>query len=122
MTTHRLVAPPGFGPTTIELSGGRQIQLPPQGVVDISDVLEFAGDAAIEGVEPPPVKVELAQHIAELMRLGFQHVPVEHQSAYRPPLRRRSVFRYRPLPPLVVVVRQLARCSRGCSMRLEADE
>jgi len=84
MTTHRLVAPPGFGPTTIELSGGRQIQLPPQGVVDISDVLEFAGDAAIEGVEPPPVKAELAQHIAELMRLGFQHVPPAGSSTNRP--------------------------------------
>jgi hypothetical protein len=84
MTTHRFVAPPGFGATTIELSGGRQLQLPPHGVVEISDVLRFAGDAAIEGVEPPPVKVELAQHVAELIRLGFQHLPPAGPSPNRP--------------------------------------
>jgi hypothetical protein len=84
MTTHRLVAPPDFRPTTIELSGGYQLQLPPHGVVEISDVLEFAGDAGIEGTAPPPVKVELGQHVTELMRLGFQHVPPAGPSANRP--------------------------------------
>jgi hypothetical protein len=67
VTTHRFVAPVGFSAATIELSGGRQLQLSPHGIVEISDVLEFAGDAAIEGVEPPPIKVELAQHVAELV-------------------------------------------------------
>lgn len=84
MTIYRFVAPIGFGAATIELSGGRQLQLPPNGVVEISDVLEFAGDAGIEGVEPPPVRVELAQHVAELIRLGFQHVPPAGPSNNRP--------------------------------------
>jgi len=84
MTLHRLIAPPRFGSTTVELSGGRQLGCTAGGIVEIDDLVEMPGDVGIEGVEPPRVRVELKQHVAELLRLGFQHVPPAGPSNVRP--------------------------------------
>ena len=78
---HRLIAPEGLAPTTIELSGGVQLAVPPDGVVEIPQALDMPGDSGV--FEPVARTVETAW-LRELVDLGFLPLPRAGASAERP--------------------------------------
>lgn len=81
MIRHRLIAPEGLAPTTIELSGGRQLEVPPSGIVEIPRAFAMPGDLGV--FEPIGQKVETAW-LRELLNLGFRHLPRAGATSDRP--------------------------------------
>lgn len=82
MLHHRLMAPPGMAPTTIELAGGAELRVPAAGVVEIPHALEIPGDPGV--FEPVGRTVETGW-LRQLLDLGFQPVPPSGPTADRPP-------------------------------------
>jgi len=82
MVRHRLIAPEGLAPTTIELSGGAQLDVPPSGVVDIPHALEMPGDG---GVFEPVDRIVETAWLRQLLDLGFRQLPPTGATAERPP-------------------------------------
>lgn len=81
MNCHRLIAPAGMAPTTIELTGGDQLAVPPSGVVAIPRVLTMPGDGGV--FEPVELTVETAW-LRQLLDLGFRQLPPSGPTADRP--------------------------------------
>lgn len=81
MIHHRLIAPEGMAPTTIELSGGRQLTVPPDGIVEIPHALVMPGDP---GVFEPVERVVETAWLRQLLDLGFRHAPKSGATADRP--------------------------------------
>jgi hypothetical protein len=81
MIYHRLIAPDGIAPTTIELAGGDQLAVPPSGVVEIPHALVMPGDTGV--FEPVERTVETAW-LSQLLDLGFRHLPPTGVTADRP--------------------------------------
>jgi hypothetical protein len=81
MRHHRLIAPDGLAPTTIELTGGTQLAVPPDGVVEIPHALEMPGDSGV--FEPVERTVETAW-LRQLLDLGFRHLPPTGATTERP--------------------------------------
>ena len=81
MIYHRLIAPEGMAPTTIELSGGSQLRVPPDGIVEIPHALEMPGDTGV--FEPVDRTVETAW-LRQLLDLGFRQMPRCGTTASRP--------------------------------------
>jgi hypothetical protein len=79
---HRLIAPEGLAPTTIELFGGAQLEVPPSGVVEIPQVLEMPGDG---GVFEPVDRIVETAWLRQLLDLGFRLLPAMGATADRPP-------------------------------------
>jgi hypothetical protein len=82
MICHRLIAPDGMAPTTIELAGGSQLAVPPSGVVEIPYALVMPGDTGV--FEPVECTVETGW-LRQLLDLGFCHLPPAVATADRPP-------------------------------------
>ncbi len=82
MLHHRLIAPLGMAPTTIEFSGGDELRVPPNGVVEIPHALEMPGDSGV--FEPVGRTVETGW-LRQLLDLGFQLLPPSGTAADRPP-------------------------------------
>ena len=82
MIFHRLIAPEGMAPTTIELIGGDQLAVPPSGVVEIPHALEMPGDGGV--FEPVELTVETGW-LRQLLDLGFRHLPSSGETGDRPP-------------------------------------
>jgi hypothetical protein len=76
---HRLVAPRGLT-GSVEFATGESLHIPPSGVVEIEDSpeYEFRGD-----FEPRQMRQNL-DHLAILLKLGFQHAPAAGGAADRP--------------------------------------
>lgn len=72
MLHHRLIAPAGMAPTTIELAGGAELAVPPDGVVEIPHALEMPGDPGV--FEPVGRTVETGW-LRQLLDLGFRPLP-----------------------------------------------
>ena len=81
MIHHRLVAPEGLAPTSIELPGGAQLQVPLSGIVEIPHALTMPGDLGV--FEPVDRTVETAW-LRELLHLGFRHLPPGGETSERP--------------------------------------
>jgi hypothetical protein len=81
MIYHRLIAPEGLAPTTIELSDGFQLQVPPDGIVEIPHALVMPGDTGV--FEPVELTVETAW-LRQLLNLGFRQMPRAGTTANRP--------------------------------------
>jgi hypothetical protein len=81
MIRHRLIAPEGLAPTTIELSGGAQLEIPPSGVVEIPHTLTMPGDGGV--FEPVDRTVETGW-LRQLLDLGFRQLPPTGTTADRP--------------------------------------
>ena len=81
MIYHRLIAPEGLAPTTIELSGGFALTVPPDGIIEIPHVLVMPGDTGI--FEPIDRLVETAW-LRQLLDLGFRQLPRTGASVDRP--------------------------------------
>jgi hypothetical protein len=82
MIRHRLIAPEGLAPTTIELSGGAQLEVPPSGIVEIPHALEMPGDG---GVFEPVDRIVETAWLRQLLDLGFRQLPGTGMTADRPP-------------------------------------
>lgn len=78
---HRLIAPEGLAPTTIELSGGVELLVPPDGIVEIPQALEMPGDPGV--FEPVARTVETAW-LRQLVDLGFAPLPRAGVTRERP--------------------------------------
>jgi hypothetical protein len=78
---HRLIAPEGLAPTTVELAGGTQLPVPPDGIVEIPHALEMPGDSGV--FEPVDHTVETAW-LRQLLDLGFRQLPRAGTSEARP--------------------------------------
>ena len=81
MIYHRLIAPEGMAPTTIELGGGDQLAIPPSGVVEIPHALEMPGDG---GVFEPVDRIVETGWLRQLLDLGFRLLPPSGATADRP--------------------------------------
>ncbi len=81
MIHHRLIAPEGMDPTTIELSGGRQLTVPPDGIVEIPDALVMPGDP---GVFEPVERVVETAWLRQLLDLGFRQLARTGPTLARP--------------------------------------
>ncbi|HEY3909621.1 MAG TPA: hypothetical protein VGM07_07000 [Stellaceae bacterium] len=81
MLHHRLIAPPGAAPTTIELAAGAELRVPPDGVVEIPQALEMPGDPGV--FEPVAGTVETGW-LRQLLDLGFRPLPSTGATANRP--------------------------------------
>jgi hypothetical protein len=81
MIFHRLIAPQGMAPTTIELAGGDQLTVPPSGVVEIPHALEMPGDG---GVFEPVDRIVETAWLRQLLDLGFRHLPPAGPTGDRP--------------------------------------
>jgi hypothetical protein len=81
MIHHRLFAPDGLAPTTIELAGGTQLPVPPDGIVEIPNALVMPGDSGVFG--PVDRTVETAW-LRQLLDLGFRPLPRSGATAERP--------------------------------------
>lgn len=81
MIRHRLVAPEGLAPTTIELAGGTSLAVPPDGVVEIPQAVVVPGDT---GVFEPVDRVVETMWLRQLLDLGFRQLPRSGGSAERP--------------------------------------
>lgn len=81
MIRYRLIAPDGLAPTTIELAGGTQLAVPPDGIVEIPHALAMPGDPGV--FEPVDRTVETAW-LRQLLDLGFRQLPRTGASADRP--------------------------------------
>jgi hypothetical protein len=81
MIHHRLIAPEGMGPTTIELSGGRQLTVPPDGIVEIPDALVMPGDP---GVFEPVERIVETAWLRQLLDLGFRQLARTGPTLARP--------------------------------------
>ncbi len=81
MILHRLIAPEGMAPTVIELSGGEQLEVPPDGIVEIPHALDMPGDTGV--FEPVDQIVETAW-LRQLLDLGFHQLPRTGPTANRP--------------------------------------
>jgi len=78
---HRLIAPAGLAPTTIELADGFELEVPPDGIVKIPHALTMPGDTGI--FEPTDRLVETAW-LRQLLGLGFCQLPGGGSTADRP--------------------------------------
>lgn len=78
---HRLIAPEGLAPGTIELSGGAALAVPPDGIVEIPQAIEMPGDPGV--FEPVARTVETAW-LRQLVDLGFLPLPRFGATAERP--------------------------------------
>jgi len=78
---HRLIAPAGLAPTTIELAGGFELRVPPDGIIEIPHALVMPGDTGI--FEPVDRMVETAW-LRQLLDLGFRQLPRTGSTAERP--------------------------------------
>jgi hypothetical protein len=78
---HRLIAPEGLAPTTIGLSGGAQLTVPPDGIVEIPQAIEMPGDTGV--FEPVARTVETAW-LRQLVDLGFLPLPRAGVTGERP--------------------------------------
>jgi hypothetical protein len=81
MMRHRLIAPQGLAPTVIDLAGGAELEVPPDGVVEIPRALDMPGDPGV--FEPVGRTVETAW-LRQLLDLGFRPLPAAGASADRP--------------------------------------
>lgn len=81
MICYRLIAPRGMAPTTIELAGGAQLPVPPDGIVEISNAIEMPGDG---GVFEPVDRIVETTWLRQLLDLGFSHLPQTDNTAERP--------------------------------------
>ena len=81
MILHRLIAPEGMAPTVIELFGGEQLEVPPDGIVEIPHALDMPGDTGV--FEPVDQIVETAW-LRQLLDLGFRQLPRTGPTADRP--------------------------------------
>jgi hypothetical protein len=81
MIYHRLIAPEGMAPTTIELAGGAQLAVPPSGVVEIPHALAMPGDGGV--FEPVELTVETGW-LRQLLDLGFRQFPPTGPTTDRP--------------------------------------
>jgi hypothetical protein len=81
MMYHRLIAPEGLAPTTIELADGFQLAVPADGIVEIPHALEMPGDT---GVFEPVDRVVETHWLRQLLNLGFRQLPRSGSSADRP--------------------------------------
>jgi hypothetical protein len=81
MIRHLLIAPEGLAPTIIELSGGAQLPVPPDGIVEIPHRLEMPGDGGV--FEPVDRTVETGW-LRQLLDLGFRPLPQTGVTAERP--------------------------------------
>ena len=81
MIFHRLIAPKGMAPTTIELAGGDQLAVPPSGVVEIPHALEMPGDG---GVFEPVDRIVETAWLRQLLDLGFRHLSPAGPTGDRP--------------------------------------
>jgi hypothetical protein len=72
MIHYRLIAPEGLAPTTIELAGGFQLMIPPDGIVEIPHALTMPGDSGV--FEPVELIVETGW-LRQLLNLGFCQSP-----------------------------------------------
>jgi hypothetical protein len=81
MIYYRMIAPRGLAPTTIELAGGTQLAVPPDGIVEIPHALEMPGETGV--FEPVDRTVEIAW-LRQLLDLGFCHLPRTGSTAERP--------------------------------------
>jgi len=70
-----------LAPTTIELSGGAQLTVPPDGIVEIPHALEMPGDT---GVFEPVDRIVETAWLRQLLDLGFRHLPRTGTTAERP--------------------------------------
>jgi hypothetical protein len=78
---HRLIAPAGMAPTTIELAGGGQLAVPPDGIIEIATALAMPGDPGV--FEPVDRTVETGW-LRQLLDLGFRPLPPAGITANRP--------------------------------------
>lgn len=85
MICHRLIAPEGLAPTTVELAGGTQLSVPPDGIVEIPHALEMPGDT---GVFEPVDRIVETAWLRLLLDLGFCHLPRTGASVERPAIGR----------------------------------
>jgi hypothetical protein len=81
MLYHRLIAPEGLAPTVIELSGGTQLPVPPDGIVEIPHALEMPGDT---GVFEPVDRIVETAWLPQLLDIGFRQLPRTGTKANRP--------------------------------------
>ncbi len=81
MIRHRLIAPLGLAPTTIELAGGVALEVPPDGIVEVPHRLAMPGDCGV--FEPVDRTVETGW-LRQLLDLGFVPLPPAGTSARRP--------------------------------------
>ena len=81
MIYHRLIAPEGLAPTTIGLQDGFELEIPPDGIVEIPHALVMPGDTGI--FEPIDRTVETAW-LRQLLDLGFRQLPRTGSTAARP--------------------------------------
>ena len=81
MIRHRLIAPDGLAPTTIDLIGGGQLAVPPDGVVEIPQRVEMPGDG---GVFEPVARTVEPGWLRQLLDLGFRPLPPAGVTAERP--------------------------------------
>jgi hypothetical protein len=81
MRTHRLIAPDGMAPTMIELTGGAQLPVPPDGIIEIPHALDLPGDPGV--FEPIDRTVE-TRWLGQLLALGFRPLPPAGPTAARP--------------------------------------
>jgi hypothetical protein len=87
MIRHRLIAPDGLAPTTIELAGGFQLAVPPEGIVEIPHTVVIPGDA---GIFEPVDRAVATAWLHQLLALGFCLMPRTGPTATRPPAGRYS--------------------------------
>jgi len=78
---HRMIAPNGLAPTTIELAGGTQLLVPPDGIVEIPHALQMPGDSGV--FEPVERTVETGW-LRQLLDLGFRQLPPTGATVARP--------------------------------------
>jgi hypothetical protein len=81
MIRHRLIAPEGLAPTTIDLVGGGQLTVPPDGVVEIPQRIDMPGDS---GVFQPVGRTVEPGWLRQLLDLGFRPLPLAGTTAERP--------------------------------------
>ncbi|MGH7048318.1 MAG: hypothetical protein ACREE2_18230 [Stellaceae bacterium] len=81
MLHHRVIAPDGMAPTTIELAGGIQLAVPPGGIVEIPSALEMPGDP---GVFEPVARTVETSWLRQLLDLGFRPLAPAGPTAGRP--------------------------------------
>lgn len=78
---HRLIAPEGLAPTTIELSGGAELTVPPDGIVEIPQAIDMPGDP---GVFEPVARTVETVWLRQLIDLGFLPLPRSGATGERP--------------------------------------
>jgi hypothetical protein len=81
MTVHRLIAPRELA-GVVALSNGRELHIPPSGIVELDDRPEIAGDTG--NFEPQSLGLN-PTHLRELLALGFRHAQAAGGSGERPP-------------------------------------